>query len=133
MKTLEIKFKEPKVLGKSIKNGKLELTLDWFQSGISQTIITKTPSGYNYEDVGFMKRNFTDLESMMWEFELPNFLKKDIENLLIIDEDKNQIELTKSGLIELKKQTEFISQLLSQEPQRNGSKYTPKKKKNRKK
>jgi len=92
MKTIVMNYREPKVINKMVKNGKLELTLDWFGMGTGKSIITKTPSGFNYEDVGYMKRSFNNLDNLIWEFELPKFLKKDIENLPIIDESKNRTE-----------------------------------------
>lgn len=110
MKTIVMNFREPKVLNKIVKNRKLELTLDWYGMGTGKSIITKTSTGFNYEDVGYMKRSFNNLDNMIWEFELPKTLKKDIENLPIIDESKNRTELTKRGEKELKKQTnEFIN------------------------
>ena len=104
MKTVVMNYREPKVLNKKVENGKLRLTLDWYQLGKGESIISKTPYGYNYEDVGYMKRSFTEIDTMMWEFELPQFLKIDIENLPLLNEDKNKPELTNTGEIELSKQ-----------------------------
>lgn len=110
MKTIVMNFREPRVLNKIVKNERLELTLDWFGMGTGKSIITKTTSGFNYEDVGYMKRSFNNLDNLMWEFELPKSLRKDIENLSVIDEKKNRTELTKRGTKELNKNTkEFIN------------------------
>ncbi len=111
MKTIVMSFREPKVLNKMVKNGKLELTLDWFGMGTGKTIITKTSTGFNYEDVGYMKRSFNNLDNLMWEFELPKSLKKDIENLSVIDESKNRTELTKRGEKEMNKLTNELINL----------------------
>ncbi|TLP73243.1 hypothetical protein [Maribacter sp. ACAM166] len=83
MKTIVVNFKEPVVINKVVKNGKLKLSLNWYGMGKGTSIISKTSTGYNYEDVGFIKRNFNDIDRMIWEYELPKSLKMEIEKLPI--------------------------------------------------
>ena len=84
MSTINVNFREPKVLNKRVVDGKLELFLNWGKFGNSLSLISKTTKGFSYEDVGFMKRNFKNIDSMIFEFELPRVLKNDIEKLSII-------------------------------------------------
>ena len=83
MKTITLKVREPKVVEKKIKDGSLHLKLDWYQHGEGHSIITKVKDGYKYEDVGLMKNTFSSVESLLWEYELPQSLKTDIESLSI--------------------------------------------------
>jgi len=55
--------------------------LDFNELGIGDIIINKTDDGYSYEDVGHLKKTFGTIERLMWEFELPQSLKSDIESL----------------------------------------------------
>jgi hypothetical protein len=84
-KTIAINFISADILSKDIIEGKLHLRLDWGMSGISNTIISKTNTGYNYEDVGHIKKHFNSLDRMMWEFELNMSLLDDIQSLEITD------------------------------------------------
>lgn len=81
--SVNIKFTGPSILSKKIDKNKIILILNWGLLGIGTTIITKTKQGYTYEDVGVFKRNFTEIERMFWEFELPRELIKDIQSLEI--------------------------------------------------
>lgn len=69
-----------------IIENRLNLTRRFPTMGDVKIIITKTKDGYNYEDIGMFTRNFTDLDFMIWEFELPKSLKEVIRNLPVIDE-----------------------------------------------
>jgi len=81
--TIKLQFRTPKLIEKKIEDGSLHLKLDWYQHGIGQSIITKMKDGYKYEDVGMMKRTFSSVDSLLWEYELPQSLKTDIESLPI--------------------------------------------------
>ena len=78
---VNITFKGPKILSKKIERNRMVLKLSWGSFGIGTTIIKKTNQGFSYEDVGLFKRNFDNVESMIWEFELPKELIKDIYSL----------------------------------------------------
>ena len=78
---VNITFKSPTILSKKIEKNIIILILNWGKLGIGRTIIEKTKQGYSYEDVGVFKRNFTEIEHMVWEFELPRELIKDIQSL----------------------------------------------------
>jgi hypothetical protein len=80
---VNIKFTGPSILSKNIDKNKIILILNWGMFGIGTTIITKTKQGYTYEDVGVFKRNFKEIEHMVWEYELPKELIKDIQSLEI--------------------------------------------------
>ncbi len=81
MNNIILQFKEPLVLDKKIQDGSLHLKLDFREFGKGDIIINKTDDGYSYEDVGHLKKTFGTIEGLMWEFELPQSLKSDIESL----------------------------------------------------
>lgn len=80
----------------NVKNNQLNLVRKFPGMGDVKVIITRTIKGFNYEDVGMFNRNFTDLDYMMWEFDLPKSLKKVIENLPISDKSKKEFESKES-------------------------------------
>jgi hypothetical protein len=71
----------PKIIDQKIVNGKLELLLDNKVMTYKVIISKKTLNKYIYRDVGLFKREFDDLDYMLWEFELPRDLKSIIKNL----------------------------------------------------
>jgi hypothetical protein len=76
----------PKILQQSIINGILYLTLKDPKLGtVYRVIISKNGNNnYRYEDVGFFTRYFSELDYLIWEFELPKHLKNTIEKLPIV-------------------------------------------------
>ena len=80
-KTIVLQFNEPKVLDKKVQDGSLYVKLDFHELGIGDIIINKTDDGYSYEDVPHLKKTFGTIKGLMWEFELPQSLKSDIESL----------------------------------------------------
>jgi hypothetical protein len=78
---IKIKFKGPKIISKQIIDNKLILKLSWGMLGKGTSIIEKTNNGYTHKDVGFFKREFSTIEYLLWEFELPQELSVDIESL----------------------------------------------------
>ena len=80
-KTLVLHYKEPKVLDKKVQDGSLYVKFDFGELGIGDIIINKTDDGYSYEDVPHLKKTFGTIKGLMWEFELPQSLKSDIESL----------------------------------------------------
>ena len=78
---IKIKFKGPKIISKQIVDDRIILKLRWGILGYGTSIIEKTKNGYTYEDVGFFKREFLSIEYLLWEFELPQELKDDMESL----------------------------------------------------
>jgi hypothetical protein len=79
---IKIKFNGPKILSKKIVHNSITLKLNWGKLGIGTSIIKRIKGGYTYEDVGFFKRSFNNLEDLLWEFELPIELKEEIESLI---------------------------------------------------
>lgn len=75
-----------------VVENRLNLLRRFPSMGEVKIIITKTISGYSYEDVGMLKRNFTDLDYMIWEFELPKSLKEVILNLPIVNDSKESYQ-----------------------------------------
>ena len=82
---ISLGFNEPVVLNKKIENNKLVLKLDWTNQNekqqIGTTIISKDGDSFIYEDIGFTKRKFQNIDVMFWEFELPNSLRCDVLKL----------------------------------------------------
>ncbi len=88
MKTITVKFKEPKIkqVKETIENGKvvkLFVQLDWYTMGIGNHTIYKKDGMYVWTDrqSPIPVRKFTSIESLMWEYELPKSLKSKIEKL----------------------------------------------------
>jgi hypothetical protein len=86
LETVTINWLEPQILQKSLINGILNLTLqDPKNHIIYEVIISKIGNNhYRYEDVGMFVRFFSDLDCLLWEFELPRDLKNTIEELPIV-------------------------------------------------
>lgn len=104
------KYSENISIEYEIKGDKLNLIRKFPTMGDVKIIITKTKKGYSYEDVGMFKRNFIDLDFMIWEFELPTSLKEVILNLPIVDEStqsfisdsmKEELEVMGKEMVEL--------------------------------
>lgn len=88
MKTMYVKFKEPKVkqVKETIENGKvvkLFVQLDWYGMGIGNHTIYKKDGMFVWTDrqSPIPVRKFLSIESLMWEYELPKSLKSNIEKL----------------------------------------------------
>jgi hypothetical protein len=47
-------------------------------------MLQKKINEYRYEDVEILIKFFSDLDNLLWEFELPIHLKNTIERMLII-------------------------------------------------
>lgn len=82
---MELSSKKPRVIHHETKNGQLIITLDWFGVEKTKAVISKTPSGYHYENIGLMKRNFSNMEEILEEFEHPQILKNILEKLLVTE------------------------------------------------
>jgi hypothetical protein len=84
--SVRVNWLSPIILQKSIIKGVLNLTLkDPKSFQIYKVIISKIGGNkYRYEDVGMFVRFFSDLDYLLWEFELPKDLKKTIEKLPIV-------------------------------------------------
>lgn len=120
---LNLNFQSADIKKNQVIDGKLHLRLDWGKSGVSHTIISKTSTGYNYEDVGYIKRHFTSLDNMMWEFELNSYLYDCIESLPITDKPF-KLETTEKFSKGLENEVSSIMGVI-----KRGSNLTPKKKK----
>jgi hypothetical protein len=89
MNVFEIKFKQPKVLGIGYDyNSADELVLlyvliDWYEFGKAMHKIYKINDVYHWTDdmSPIPVRTFYSIDDLMWEFELPKSLKKEIEEL----------------------------------------------------
>jgi hypothetical protein len=88
MKTMYVKFKEPKVkqVRETIENGKvvkLFVQLDWYGMGIGNHTIYMKDDMFVWTDrqSPIPVRKFPCIESLMWEYELPKSLKVKIEKL----------------------------------------------------
>lgn len=81
-----INWLSPKILQKSIIKGILNLTLQDPKSLIIYKVnISRIGRNeYRYEDIGVFTRFFSDLDYLLWEFELPIHLKNTIERMPII-------------------------------------------------
>lgn len=100
-----------------IIENRLNLTRRFPTMGDVRIIITKTKDGYIYEDIGMFTRKFTDIDFMIWEFELPKSLKEVIKNLPVIDESKEIfisdtmeeiIKITSKPMVDLMKEKGII-------------------------
>lgn len=69
------------IIDQKVVNGKLELLLNNKEMAYKVIISKKTINKYIYIDVGLFKREFDDLDYMLWEYELPKDLKSIIKNL----------------------------------------------------
>lgn len=76
-----LNFVGPKIIDQKVVNGKLELLLNNNEMSYKVIISKKTINKYIYKDVGLFKREFDDLDYMLWEYELPKDLKSIIKNL----------------------------------------------------
>lgn len=76
-----LNFVGPKIIDQKVVNGKLELLLNNKEMSYKVIISKKTINKYIYIDVGLFKREFDDLDYMLWEYELPKDLKSIIKNL----------------------------------------------------
>lgn len=83
--------KKPKVIHSEVKEGQLILTLDWFGIETTQSVITKTPTGYHYENVGLMKRELSRQEEILEEIECAESLIDMMEKLPVIEMSQNDL------------------------------------------
>ena len=120
-KTIVLQFNEPKVLDKKVQDGSLYLKLDFGELGIGDIIINKTDDGYSYEDVPHLKKTLGTIERLMWEFELPQSLKSDIESLTSQSSDDEPYYINNESISDwlenpvYKKQCETINKLMTDE------------------
>jgi hypothetical protein len=90
MKTITVKFKEPKILGQNIiqnEQGQITqvvLRLDWYGMGIGIHRIYKKDGKIVWTDPQspIPIRKFESVRDMMWEYELPQSLKETLENII---------------------------------------------------
>ena len=90
MKTTEIKFVSPRVIDltpvhlTAKKICEYHLILDWGQMGIGAHRIYKKDGEWFWTDnqSPIPVRSFNSLSDLMWEYELPQTLKKVFENLI---------------------------------------------------
>ncbi|MBE0650049.1 MAG: hypothetical protein IH595_04325 [Bacteroidales bacterium] len=77
--------KKPKVIHLEVIDGRLFLTLDWFGIEATQSIITKTTTGFLYENVGLMRRELSCQDEILEEIECSDSLKEMMEKLTVIN------------------------------------------------
>jgi hypothetical protein len=90
MRTIQVKFVGPKVLNitpvhLTVKTiCEYQLLLDWGAMGLGRHRIYKKDGQWVWTDnqSPLPVRNFNSLTDLMWEYELPETLKKDFENLV---------------------------------------------------
>ena len=78
---------KPDVVSKKKKNDELHLVVDWKIGNPSYEtdVVIKRISekSFSYEDVGVFRREFPNVERLLWEYELPISIKEDIISLPI--------------------------------------------------
>lgn len=101
--TVIVNWLGPIILQQSVINGNLHLTLKDPKLGtVYKVIISKNGNNnYRYEDVGLFTRYFSELDYLIWEFELPKHLKNTIEKLPIVKVDEVKTQNNLSQLLEL--------------------------------
>lgn len=82
---MEFRAQKPRVIHSEIKEGRLILTLDWFGIETTQSIITRTPIGYHYENVGLMRRVLSCQDEILEEIEYTDSLREMMEKLTAVN------------------------------------------------
>ena len=78
---MDLNSGKPKVIHSEIIDGRLKLTLDWFGLETSHSIITRTPKGFHYENVGLMRRELSCHDEIFKEIECDESVRSLIEKL----------------------------------------------------
>jgi len=97
---MEFMSNKARVIHWAVNNGQLELTLDWFGKETSRSVISKTASGYLYENVGLMWRKCLRVDEILEELDSSTSLNKMIEDLPVMDVDEDLIPFTSDNRIE---------------------------------
>ena len=75
---------KPDGVRKKKKNDELQLVVDWKIGDQSDVVIKRvSEKSFSYEDVGVFRREFPNVERLLWEYELPISIKEDIISLPI--------------------------------------------------
>jgi len=75
---------KPDVVSKKKKNDELHLVVDWKIGNPTDVVIKRiSEKSFSYEDVGCFRREFPNVERLLWEYELPISIKEDIISLPI--------------------------------------------------
>ena len=75
---------KPDVVSKKKKNDELQLVVDWKIGNPTDVVIKRiSEKSFSYEDVGCFRREFPNVERLLWEYELPISIKEDIISLPI--------------------------------------------------
>lgn len=99
-KIINLNFTEPDIVNLKKEKNHLYLTLKRNTMTYNVIITRIGTKKFVYEDVGLIKRTFTDIDYLIWEFELPKHLKSDLESLPIGDIEESD-SYTDSDLFKL--------------------------------